>query len=314
MIKNFSARALGINGRQSELLELALTYAFDGFDIDMQDMFRRSQREEASDASKYLSSAQKAYEQKSKPLHWGGFELGIELDSDEDTFTSQVGALNPVADLAKEIGVGRAYVDLPAATDRLPYHEYFEVQRTRLAQIAAVLSPRGIQLGVGLQAGKELAEGKQFEFVRNVEGFKAIIEAAGDGVGFIIDTYDWVVGDGAMDQISEIPADKIVLVRMSSVPEDVDAAQAPSSGRGLPEPEGLLNHVKLISYLTTSGYTGPISPGASAARYKGQTRESIVKQAQEAIDGIYTAAGLEVSPLPMDLIEDVPYDISTSLT
>ena len=34
MIKNFSADALGINGRQSELLELALTYAFDGFDID----------------------------------------------------------------------------------------------------------------------------------------------------------------------------------------------------------------------------------------------------------------------------------------
>jgi sugar phosphate isomerase/epimerase len=304
MIKNFSARGLGINGRQSELLELALTYAFDGIDIDLLDLYRRSQREETSDATKYLTSAQKAYEHKTTPLSWGGFDLGISLDADEDTFKNQVAALNPVADMAKVIGVSRAFVSIPAATDRLPYHEYF----------TSVLSPRGIQLGVSLQAGKELAEGKQFEFVRNVEGFKALVESSGKGVGYIIDTYDWVIGGGAMDQLSEIPVNQIVMVRMSNVPDDVDISKAPSNARVLPESKGLLNHVKLIKHLAGIGYKGPITPGASAARYKGQTRESIVKQAHEAISGIFTEAGLTVTPLPMDLIEDVPYDISTSLT
>jgi sugar phosphate isomerase/epimerase len=314
MIKNFSARGLGINGRQSELLELALTYAFDGIDIDLLDLYRRSQREETSDATKYLTSAQKAYEHKTTPLSWGGFDLGISLDADEDTFKNQVAALNPVADMAKVIGVSRAFVSIPAATDRLPYHEYFEAQRTRIGQITSVLSPRGIQLGVSLQAGKELAEGKQFEFVRNVEGFKALVESSGKGVGYIIDTYDWVIGGGAMDQLSEIPVNQIVMVRMSNVPDDVDISKAPSNARVLPESKGLLNHVKLIKHLAGIGYKGPITPGASAARYKGQTRESIVKQAHEAISGIFTEAGLTVTPLPMDLIEDVPYDISTSLT
>ena len=35
MFKNFCPSALGINGRQSELIELALTYAFRGMDVDM---------------------------------------------------------------------------------------------------------------------------------------------------------------------------------------------------------------------------------------------------------------------------------------
>ncbi len=35
MLKNFSPQSLGINGRQSELIELALTYGFTSMDIDM---------------------------------------------------------------------------------------------------------------------------------------------------------------------------------------------------------------------------------------------------------------------------------------
>ena len=78
MIKNFSHAALGINGRQSELIELALTYGFTGMDIDMQDMLRRSQRTDIQDASKYLEAAK---------IKIGGFDLGIDLDADEESFT-----------------------------------------------------------------------------------------------------------------------------------------------------------------------------------------------------------------------------------
>lgn len=300
MIKNFSPQALGINGRQSELIELALTYAFAGMDVDMSEMLRRSQRSSPEDAAKYLDAAK---------IKIGGFNLDVDLDADDDAFTSQVGTLHPIADLAKQLGASRCYLRLPAATDRLPYHEYFETQRDRLSQISQALEPRGIKLGVGFNAGKELSEGKEFEFVRNVEGFTALISAVGSSnVGCLVDTWDWVVGDGAMDQISELPADSIVAVRLASVPDDVDAAKATTVDRVLPEMEGALDHVKLIAHLESAGFTGPVSPGASSTRYKGTTRESIVQKAQEAVDGIFKAAGLHVAPLPMDLIEDIPYE------
>lgn len=303
MFKNFSPGSLGINGRQSELIELALTYGFKGMDVDMPEMLRRTQRSETGDTSKYLDAAKKAFD-----IQIGGFNLDINLDADEDTFTAQVGTLHPLADLAKSLGASRGYVQLPAATDRLPFNEYFSVQTTRLNQIAEVLGTRDIKLGVGFSAGKELGEGKQFEFIRNVEGFISLVKGLGNNAGFYIDTWDWVVGDGAMDQLSELAADEIVSLRMSSIPEDVDIAKAESWQRVVPEAEGQINHVKLIVHLQSLGFDGPVSPGATGISYKGQTRESIVQRGQEAIDGIFTSAGLTVDPLPKDTIEDVPYE------
>lgn len=304
MIKNFSPHSLGINGRQTELLELALTYAFNGIDIDMHEMLRRSQRTDVSDAAKYLEAAKKSF-----AIRIGGFDLGVNLDADEDTFTAQVATLHPLAELAKEMGATRGYTFLPAATDRLPYHEYFDVQQTRLKQIADLLAVRNIKLGIGFSAGKELEEGKQFPFIRNVEGFVAAVKGvAADNAGFYIDTWDWVVGDGAMDQLSELTADEIVAVRLTSLRPDSDPSKAHSTERVVPTTDGLLDHVKAIKHLAEIGFTGPVSPGCTGISYKGQTRESIVQRGQEAIDAIFTAAELPVAPLPKDLIEDIPYE------
>ncbi len=66
MLKNFSPQSLGINGRQSELIELALTYGFTSMDIDMDEMLRRAQRTNKKDAAKYLEAAKIAI---------GGFNL-----------------------------------------------------------------------------------------------------------------------------------------------------------------------------------------------------------------------------------------------
>ena len=300
MLKNFSPQSLGINGRQSELIELALTYGFTSMDIDMREMLRRSQRTNLQDAAKYLEAAKIAI---------GGFDLGFDLDADEESFTSEVGGLHPLSELAKQLGATRCYVRVPAGTDRLPYHEYFEIQKTRIGQIAEVLADKGIKLGVGFSAGKELDVDKEFPFVRNVEGFVALVKAiSGSNVGFLVDTWDWVVGDGAMDQLSELSAAEIVAVRLCTLAPDADPSKANSTDRILPEKEGPLNHVRLVSHLASIGYDGPVSPSASSTSYKGQTRESIVQRAQEAVDGISTDAGLTVAPLPKDLIEDIPYD------
>ena len=300
MLKNFSPQSLGINGRQSELIELALTYGFTGMDIDMHEMLRRAQRTSTEDAAKYLEAAK---------IQIGGFDLGIDLDADEDTFTSQVGGLHPVADMAKELGASRGFIRVPAATDRLPYHEYFEIQTNRLTQMAEVLQARGIHLGVGFFAGKDVDEGKEFSFVRNAEGMLALVKAvSASNVGLLVDTWDWVVGDGAMDQLSELTAADIVAVRLGSVHADVDPTKATTTDRVLPEQEGVLNHVDLVKHLASIGFEGPISPSASNQSYKGQTRESIVQRAQEAVDGISKEAGLEVAKLPMETIEDIPYE------
>lgn len=298
MFKNFCPQALGINGRQSELIELALTYAFRGMDIDMHDMLRRSQRSSFEEASKYLRAAD---------IRIGTFTLAIDLDADDDAFTASVATLHPLSEVAQQLEVDRALIRVPAATDRLPFNEYFDVQRQRISQIADVLGARDIKLGVGFRAGKEHLGKKQFPFVSKVETFRALVDAI-PNVGYLIDTWDWVVGEGAMDQLSEIPGDKIVAVRLGSIPEDVDPSEATTHDRILPAMHGPLDHVKVVKHIDAGKFSGPISPTASTMQYKGQTREFLVQSAQEAIDGICKEAGLTVAPLPMELIEDIPYE------
>ena len=43
MYKNLSPSAIGVFGRQSELLEIALTHRFKGLEIDINEVLRRAQ-------------------------------------------------------------------------------------------------------------------------------------------------------------------------------------------------------------------------------------------------------------------------------
>lgn len=298
MYKNFSPAALGITGRQSELIELALTYGFRGFDIDMSDMRRRAMRSSSEEAFKYL---------KATDLVIGGFNAEIDLDAEDDAYKAQLAALHPTADLAAQWKAKYACLRVPAGTDRAAYPDYFEVIRARLTQVAEVLAARKLRLAIGFNAGKDKVEGKQFPFITNAEGLIGLVKAiAADNVGLIVDSFDWLVSGSTLSQISSLDAKKIVTVRLGSVAEGVNPAEARTEDRVLPVLEGPLSHVALVIKLKEIGYDGPIGPSASGSQYKGETREYIVSTGQEAIDEILTQAGIPVPPRPRDLVSQYP--------
>ena len=298
MYKNFSPSALGITGRQSELIELALTYGFRGMDIDMSEMRRRAARSTPAEAFKYL---------KATDLSIGGFRIDIDLDADDEAFKAQLTALHPVADLASQWKVKHGLLMVPAATDRMPYHEYFDFIRNRLAQIAEVLAARKLRLGIGFRAGKELEQDKQYPFIRNAEGLIALIKSLNaDNAGYVIDSWDWLVSGSTIEQLNEVPPKKIVTVRLASVIEGVAIADATSQDRVLPVAVGPLNHVAFVKKLKALGYDGPIGPSASSTQYKGETREYIVSNGQEVIDDILTQAGINFPPRPKDTLSQYP--------
>lgn len=300
MYKNFSATLLGISGRQSELIELALTYGFRGIDVDMTDMVKRTQRTDFEDASKYLRAAE---------ILIGGFRVDVDLDADDETFAKQLAAVHPVAEIAAQLEAQRAFIMLPAASDRMPITEYFDVLRDRLNQIGEVLGKHGVKLGVNFNAGHEAIADKQFELVNKVEGFVALVNAVpADNVGFVIDSWHWNIGGGTAEQLQQIPAAKVIIVRLADLADGVDPSEAKIADRVLPVLEGKIDQVAIIKWLAEAGYDGPVLASSSAAKAKGQTRESIVNRAQENIDEIFVAAGLTVEPRPMDLIQSMYSD------
>ncbi len=298
MYKNFSPSGLGITGRQSELIELALTYGFRGMDIDMSEMRRRASRSSSVEAFKYL---------KATDLSIGSFRSEIDLEADEEGFKTQLANLHPVADLAAQWKVKHGLVWLPAATNVSSYPEFFDLTRNRLTQVAEVLAPRKLRLGIGFRAGTELLADKQFPFIRNAEGLIALVKSiAAENAGYIVDSWDWLVSGSTIEQLNEVNTKKIVTARLGSVLSGVAIADATTGDRVLPEVVGPLNHVAFVKKLKQLGYDGPIGPSAGNTQYKGETREYIVSNGQELIDEILTQAGINFPPRPKDTLSQYP--------
>ena len=95
MYKNLNPESLGIAGRQSELIELTMTYGFRGLDVDGTELIKRASLLGVEEATRYLKSAN---------VKVGGFPLPVNIAADEEGFKSDLEKLDKAADIAKQIG------------------------------------------------------------------------------------------------------------------------------------------------------------------------------------------------------------------
>ena len=154
MYKNLNSWTLGISGRQSELIELALTYGFRGIDIDIQDMIGRSESKGVEHATRFLLSAQKL-------LRIGGFDLPVVWADDEATYKADLAKLPEIAEMAAMVGAQGCVTTVVAASASLPYQENFELHRERLAEMAERLDVQRAAARRGIVAADRSAAGRR---------------------------------------------------------------------------------------------------------------------------------------------------------
>ena len=136
MYKNLNPASFGVSGRQSELIELMLTYGFRGLDLDAADLLRRATLQGTEEASKYIHSAK---------IKIGGWTVPVQLGADDGVFQSEIERLSLTAETARKVGFTYGTLDLQPASDKLPYHENFERHRQRLSKLGDVLAGAGLR-------------------------------------------------------------------------------------------------------------------------------------------------------------------------
>ncbi len=284
MFKNLNAEILGVSGRQSELIELAMTYGFKGLDIDLADLVKRTQRSSYEIAARYLNSAQ---------MMVGGFNVPVDLDADDVSFAKALAAFAAGAQIAAKAGAKAGNLRIPAATDRLPYHEFFEIVRKRIDQIAEIMAQHDLKVGLYFSAAIESREGKQFPFVKDVEGCLALLKACtSPNVGLTIDTWDWTIGGGTVAQIASLQANRVVGLRLADAAEGIDYGNASVTQRLMPGSNGVVDNVGVVGQLAKMGFDGPISAYGHVSQMTGKTRDMIVSAAQDSIDNVMSTTGL----------------------
>ena len=294
MYKNLNATVLGVSGRQSELIELAMTYGFRGLDIDIVDLVKRTQRSEFEKAARYLLSAK---------MLVSGFETPIDLDSDDETFEKTLALLPATIEIAGKVNARAGFLRLPAATDRLPFHEYFDVLRKRVDRIAEIFAANKVMLGLYFSTAIENRENRQFKFIQDVDGFLAFFNAcANQSVGLVIDSFNWVVGGGTFEQLATIPGNRVAVLRLADAEVLPSVADASLKMRQLAGTSGVIDNVRIVSVLSKNGFDGPITAFGHASNFGGMTRDSIVAKSQDSLDNVLAGAGLPTFTRRPDMI------------
>lgn len=278
MFKNLSVEALGVSGRQSEIIELALSNGFRGIDLDLVDFAAQVAGHGLPYARRLLDSAK---------LNYGGAALPVRWTSDAE-YADDLTKLPHAAELAAALGCTRLTFVVESASDARPFHENFELHRRRLTEIAALLAKPGLSLAVGFDAAPAARAGRDYEFIYSLDNLLMLLSMiSAKNVGVVVDLWALHVSGAGLDGLKKLKPAQILTVELSDAKSA--AADAP---RLLPGDDGVIDATAALVYLAEIGYDGPVTPRRDPAQYPAQSREAIVKETGQKLDAVWKAAGL----------------------
>lgn len=285
MFKNLSPWALGVTGHQSEVIELALTYGFEGMDLNAVDFANRVKLRGMPYARRLIDSAK---------IRLGAFRLPFDWDTEDEQFEGDLEKLRAYGQAAAEVGCTRCVATVAPAGDKRPYHENFEFHRRRLAEICEVLQPPGVSFGVGFRAGEHFRRGRAFQFIHDLDALTLLVNMVDcPNVGVLLDTWELIAGGGSVEAIRNLPVSQIVAVQIADLPVDVPLSEVNEHSRLLPgAANSQIDTAGVLVTLAEMGYDGPVTPAPSRRVFQSRRRDAIVRQTGDAMEKVWRAAGL----------------------
>lgn len=284
MFRNLSTDALGVSGRESEIIELALSFGFKGIDLDLADFEQQVRTLGRPRARRLLDSAK---------LKIGTFRLPLVWDDTDEVYQQGLKSLAEPLELAADIGATRAVTALAPANDARPYHENFEFHRRRLTELGEILAQHGIRLGIEMTALAASRKDRAYQFIYTVDALAMLVSMIRPAnVGIVLDPWQIRAGGGTLDDIQKIGGSRIVAVYLSDAPADSPAGELAEQDRLLPGETGTIDSAEVLRRLADWGFEGPVTPRAHRSRVAGMRRDQVVKLAGQRLDEAWKAAGI----------------------
>jgi len=287
MFRNLSITGLPLSGRPSELIELALSFGFDGMDIDILDLQKQAQVYGVEHARRLMVSAR---------LKSSLFQLPVRLGGDDDAFQADLAELPAWLELAAASECSRTVATLAAGSDEHSFKDFFELHRTRLHTIGDLLAPHGIMLGLAIQPEAAARAELAHAFIHTFEGLIGLVSVAHERIGAVVDAWALYVTGEPLELVAKVPAGRIVEVRLSDAPRGTPAAELAKADRLMPGETGVIPPGPVLKAAQAAGFEGPATPWADRSTLAGRGREKIVRLAGERMEQAWQEAGLPILP------------------
>ena len=287
MFRNLSTFGLPLSGRPSELIELALSFGFDGMDIDLLDLEKQAAIYGVEHARRLMVSAR---------LKSGSFRLPVRLDAPEKEFEAELAELPKRLELAAASECHRAIATLAPVTADHSFKDFFELHRIRLHTIGDLLAPHGIQLGLAIRPVREADEADASPFIATFEALLGLVSVAHERIGAVVDAWALHVTGESVEMVAKVPKGRLVEVRLSDAPRGTSGSQLTEADRLMPGETGTIAAADVLRAAEAAGFDGPVTPWAHRSTLAGRGREKIVRLAGERMEQAWKDAGMEILP------------------
>lgn len=282
MYKILSSSGLGVGGKQNELIELALTYGFNGVEVDMADLVGRHDTLGKQFACQFLQSAK---------IDMGTFKLPVAIGGTDEQFTDSIANLDTVLDLAQTLNAKCCYIEIDAENENYAFQECFEKHTGRIQQIAEKFASSGIKIGLSLRASNAKPADGNFKFIQTADEMLPLVKAIGQpNVGLCLDAWEWAVGGGTVEQLTNAGLATIITeIKLADVAAGVDLAAIKRSDRtALPASEADSFSLELCKATLASGADLPFSVSTDLSTYANAPRGKVVDSISKQLDLLMT--------------------------
>jgi len=203
--------------------------------------------------------------------------LPINFGGTDAEFVASCEQLETIMDLAATLNAKRCRVKIEPNSEATPFQENFERHRERIEDIGAKFEEHGIRVGLYLQASSAVEADGNYKFIQTAEEVLNLVKEIGHAnVGLSLDTWEWVIGGGAMDQISDLDLALLSEVILSDVGAEANPGSYTAADRVLPCTGGDAFSLKLAQFLKEKGFDGAMSMGTEAHMYAGAPNRHVV--------------------------------------
>ncbi len=210
---------------------------------------------------------------------------------DDEAWADGIAALPRLAKLAQQLGFVRT------STVVLPFHKTMamdaamEQHVSRVSQAMKILRDFGLRLGLEYVSPRTRRAGQPYEFVHRMDQMLAMVDACGDGVGLMLDSFHWHCAGETVTDLKRLCAEQVVVVHVNDALAGIDMDEQVVTSRELPGVSGVIDLAGFVGSLRAIGYDGPMTAEPTHARWKNsdateRSRRHAVEQTSRAMRGM----------------------------
>ncbi len=280
MYKVLNPRAIGLKATLTEVVESAITYGFQGIDVQIELVLPLAKAMGLKYCQQIIGAGDSTCGSWILPTRW--------REDNEAIFQQDLAELPELSQLAHDVGFSRVVTAVWPVSDTMPADENFQRCVDRLSKIADVVGQNGHRLGLEYLATKTLRDEGEHEFIHDLNGLKPLVEALGrDNVGYLLDSWHWHMAGETADDLRSLSGDKIVAVHVDDAPADIHNDEQIDNVRRLPGTTGVIDIGTFMQTLSDIGYDGPVTAEPFAAGVRSLNNNRVVEYVSDSLDRIW---------------------------